>query len=124
MCRNLIPRWHDIRVKRIALLAILVATLVTFQTSVVANATSPEASTFAKPTTSPDTSTPAAYDLENEPSECIGFLPKPGCGKEPQDAGERGGTLQYLVFTIMIIGLTVVGIGITRGVKKQRPTKQ
>ena len=112
MCRNLTQRWHDIRVKRIALLTVVVAIFLTFQTSVVANATSP------------DTSTPAVYDLENEPSECIGFLPKPGCGKEPQDAGERGGVMQYLVFAIMIIGLTVVGVGITRGVKKQRPTKQ
>ena len=112
MCRNLTQRWHDIRVKRIALLTVVVAIFLTFQTSLVANATSP------------DTSTPAVYDLENEPSECIGFLPKPGCGKEPQDAGERGGVMQYLVFAIMIIGLTVVGVGITRGVKKQRPTKQ
>ena len=112
MCRNLTQRWHDIRVKRIALLTVVVAIFLTFQTSVVANATSP------------DTSTPAVYDLENEPSECIGFLPKPGCGKEPQDAGERGGAMQYLVFAIMIIGLTVVGVGITRGVRKKRPTKQ
>ncbi|NCW83975.1 MAG: hypothetical protein EBV75_04540, partial [Acidimicrobiia bacterium] len=59
------------------------------------------------------------YDLENEPSECIGFLPKPGCGKAPQDAGERGGALQYLVFAIMIAGLTVVGVGITRSVRKR-----
>ncbi len=96
--------------KRIALLAVFVATFLTFQTPLATSATSP------------DTSTPAVYDLENEPSECIGFLPKPGCGKDPEDAGERGGALQYLVFAIMIIGLTVVGIGITRGVKKQRPT--
>ena len=112
MCRNLTQRWHDIRVKRIAFLTVVVAIFLTFQTSLVANATSP------------DTSTPAVYDLENEPSECIGFLPKPGCGKEPQDAGERGGAMQYLVFAIMIIGLTVVGVGITRGVRKKRPTKQ
>ena len=111
MCRNLTQRWHDIRVKRIALLTVLVATFVTFQTPLVTSATSP------------DTSMPAAYDLENEPSECIGFLPKPGCGKKPEDAGERGGAMQYLVFAIMIAGLTVVGIGITRGIKKQRPTK-
>ena len=112
MCRNLTQRWHDIRVKRIAFLTVVVAIFLTFQTSLVANATSP------------DTSTPAVYDLENEPSECIGFLPKPGCGKEPQDAGERGGAMQYLVFAIMIIGLTVDGVGITRGVRKKRPTKQ
>jgi len=95
--------------KRISLLAVVVATLFTFQTALATN------------TSSPDTSTPAVYDLENEPSECIGFLPKPGCGKEPEDAGERGGTLQYLVFAIMIAGLTIVGIGITRSVKKGRP---
>jgi len=96
-------------VKRIALLAVIVTTLFTFQTTLATN------------TPSPDTSTPAVYDLENEPSECIGFLPKPGCGKEPEDAGERGGALQYLVFSIMIVGLVVVGMGIARGVKKQQP---
>jgi hypothetical protein len=97
-------------VKRIALLAVAVATLVILQTPLASKATSP------------DTSTPAVYDLENEPSECIGFLPKPGCGKEPEDAGERGGSLQYLVFGIMITGLTIVGVSITRSVKKRRPT--
>ncbi len=96
--------------KRIALLVVVVATLFTFQTAFATNAPSP------------DTSTPAVYDLENEPSECIGFLPKPGCGKQPEDAGERGGALQYLVFAIMIAGLTIVGIAITRSVKKSRPT--
>ena len=96
--------------KRIALLAVVVVTLFIFQTALATNAPSP------------DTSTPAVYDLENEPSECIGFLPKPGCGKKPEDAGERGGALQYLVFAIMISGLTIVGIAITRSVKKSRPT--
>ncbi|MFM8954575.1 MAG: hypothetical protein ACKOH9_02145 [Actinomycetota bacterium] len=67
------------------------------------------------------TTVPEYYDLENEPSACIGFLPKPGCGKEPTDAGERGGALQYLVFGIMIVGLVVVGLGIARGVRKQQP---
>jgi len=67
------------------------------------------------------TTVPESYDLDNEPSACIGFLPKPGCGKEPTDAGERGGALQYLVFGIMIVGLVIVGLGIARGVRKQRP---
>ena len=107
---NLTLRWHDRRVKRIALLAVAVATLVVLRTPVASNAIIP------------DTSIPAAYDLENEPSECIGFLPKPGCGKDPEDAGERGGSLQYLVFAIMTTGLTIVGVSITRSVKKRRPT--
>ena len=108
MRRNLTLRWHDRWVKRIALPVVVVATFFTFQSALATN------------TPSPDTTTPNVYDLENEPSECIGFLPKPGCGKAPQDAGERGGALQYLVFAIMIAGLTVVGVGITRSVRKRQ----
>jgi hypothetical protein len=56
------------------------------------------------------------YDLENDPSECIGFLQKPGCGKKPEDAGERGGALQYAVFAVMLAGIGVIGTVITRNV--------
>lgn len=48
------------------------------------------------------------YDLENEPSQCIGLLPKPGCGSEPEQAGDRGGALQYAVFGLIITGLAVI----------------
>lgn len=56
------------------------------------------------------------YDLEKEPSDCIGFLPKPGCGKKPQQAGDRGGSLQYLTFGLIILGLGTIGTVITRNV--------
>lgn len=59
------------------------------------------------------------YDLEKEPSECIGFLPKPGCGKKPQQAGDRGGSLQYLTFGIMIIGVGTIGSVLVRNVIKR-----
>jgi len=48
------------------------------------------------------------YNLENEPSQCIGLLPKPGCGTEPEQAGDRGGGLQFAVFGLIIIGLAVI----------------
>jgi len=48
------------------------------------------------------------YNLENEPSQCIGLLPKPGCGSEPEQPGDRGGTLQYAVFGLIITGLAVI----------------
>jgi len=104
--------WHYEWVKKVALLSVIVAFFFASQGSLNASQVNSSATTI-----------PAAYDLENEPSECIGFLPKPGCGKEPEDAGDRGGSLQYLTFVIMILGLCVVGFGITRSVKKQRPTK-
>ncbi len=76
---------------------------------------------LASNTGTTDTSVPAIYDLENEPSQCIGLLPRPGCGKKPEDAGERGGALQYSVFGLMITGLGVIGLGMVRGIRKQKP---
>ncbi len=116
-------RWHDVWVKRFVA-STLITTIFLFANS------APNASAKTWPlhddhNTTSTTSLPAApgvYDLENEPSECIGFLPKPGCGKAPEDAGERGGALQYTVFAIMIAGLCVVGFGITRTVRKQKRT--
>ncbi len=48
------------------------------------------------------------YNLENEPSQCIGLLPKPGCGTQPEQAGDRGGGLQYAVFGLIIAGLAII----------------
>lgn len=123
MRRNSPMRWHDVWVKRFVA-STLITTIFLFANS------APNASAKTWPlhddhNTTNTTSLPAApgvYDLENEPSECIGFLPKPGCGKAPEDAGERGGALQYTVFAIMIAGLCVVGFGITRTVRKQKRT--
>ncbi len=71
-------------------------------------------------TTIPQSPDPTyVYDLEKEPSDCIGFLPKPGCGKKPQQAGDRGGSLQYLTFGIMILGVGTVGTVLARNVMKR-----
>lgn len=59
------------------------------------------------------------YDLENEPSNCIGFLPKPGCGKAPQQAGDRGGSLQILTFLVMLTGVGVIATVLIRNVIKR-----
>ncbi len=59
------------------------------------------------------------YDLEREPADCIGFLPKPGCGKKPEQAGDRGGPLQYLTMGIMVVGVGIVGTVLARNVIKR-----
>jgi hypothetical protein len=56
------------------------------------------------------------YDLENDPSECINFLPRPNCGKKPESAGDRGGALQYTVFAVILAGVGIIGTVITRNV--------
>jgi hypothetical protein len=70
-------------------------------------------------TTLPVTDSTYVYDLENEPGECIGFLPRPGCGKKPEQAGDRGGSLQYITFGIMLAGLGVIGVVIGRNIVKR-----
>jgi hypothetical protein len=67
---------------------------------------------------SSDTTTTTVYEfnLERDPSQCIGLLEKPGCGVKPADAGERGGGLQLATFGIIIAGLAVVMTVIFRNV--------
>ena len=65
------------------------------------------------------TDTTFVYDLEKEPSQCIGFNPKPGCGKKPQASGDRGGWMQYTVFAVMLSALGVIGTVLVRNVIKR-----
>lgn len=87
--------------------------------------TAPFGTAVAHATDSTDTTIPSSpdstfvYNLENEPSQCIGFLPKPGCGKAPEQAGDRGGSLQVLTFLIMLAGVGVIATVLIRNVIKR-----
>lgn len=70
------------------------------------------------PTTAPagaqdDTST-------TEAPESPGIIPEPNSGSEPEDAGDRGGGLQTLVFVIVVAGVGVMGWLIVRESRKAR----
>jgi hypothetical protein len=52
-------------------------------------------------------------------SDCIGLYPKPGCGREPVLSGDRGGSMQYATFGIMITALIVIGVRISRSIIKR-----
>ena len=52
-------------------------------------------------------------------SDCIGLYPKPGCGTDPVLSGDRGGSMQYATFGIMITALIVIGVRITRSIAKR-----
>ena len=58
------------------------------------------------------TESTVVWDLERDPSECIGFLPKPGCG-------DRGGALQWTVFALILGGVGTVGTVLARNVVKR-----
>lgn len=67
-------------------------------------------------TTLPTTQSTFVYDLEEEPSQCIGLLPKPNCGKKPEQAGDRGGALQWIVFAILIAAVGMIATVVVRNV--------
>jgi hypothetical protein len=48
--------------------------------------------------------------------QCIGLLPKPGCGREPVETGDRGGAMQFATFGVLIAALVVIGVRIARAV--------
>ncbi len=52
-------------------------------------------------------------------SDCIGLYPKPGCGTETVLSGDRGGSMQYATFGIMITALIVIGVRIARSIAKR-----
>lgn len=62
-------------------------------------------------------SVPSATDpTEPDLSSCVGLLPKPGCGTEPVESGDRGGAMQIATFSLMLAALLVIGVRIARAV--------
>lgn len=83
--------------------------------------------TVASGTDTADTSPDATngWRLENDPSECINSNPRPNCGYEPQDAGERGGWLQITLFFVLMAALGVIFTVIIRNVvRRDRATAE
>ncbi|MFZ9916627.1 MAG: hypothetical protein ACO3IB_15015 [Phycisphaerales bacterium] len=68
------------------------------------------------------TDTTLVWRIENDPSECIGFLPKPGCGYEPTDAGERGGALQITLFFVLLGAVGLIATVVVRNVIRRDRT--
>jgi hypothetical protein len=58
-------------------------------------------------------------DLERDVTECISSMPKPGCGREPTDSGDRGGWQQTLVFGILMLGMAGIGTRVAFAVRKR-----
>lgn len=108
---------------RIRVLALVVASLTAPFAGLLADPFAASAEATVAPatteTTVPITDDTFVYDLDKDPSECIGFLPRPGCGKEPEQAGDRGGALQYVVMAIMLAGIGVIGSVLVRNVIKR-----
>ena len=93
--------------------AFLVGLVLTVTPAAAASAAAPE------PTSPPVTANPFIPE-DRSLSECVGALPRPGCGSE-----ERGGWHQYLVFVALVGGLSVVGWRIVAGVRRgQRPAER
>lgn len=56
-------------------------------------------------------------DTERDLSECISAAPKPGCGREPTHAGDRGGSLQLVLFGLVVAAMAGIGWRIVASVR-------
>lgn len=59
------------------------------------------------------------YPLEGDVDTCIGLLPRPGCGIEPTQAGDRGGALQFAVFGLIVVGIAIIFTVVFRNVVRR-----
>lgn len=57
-------------------------------------------------TTAPATNAPVTT-LGEQP-EGGGIIPRPGSGVEPEDAGDRGGALQTVLFVVVVGGIVLI----------------
>jgi hypothetical protein len=60
--------------------------------------------------------------LERSMTECISALPKPGCGREPVDSGDRGGWQQLLVFGVLMTAMAGIGVRVAFSVRARSRT--
>lgn len=75
----------------------------------------PAVAAGAPPTDPPVVTANPFIPEEENLSECVSAVPKPGCGSE-----ERGGWRQTAVLGVVVVGLTFVGWRITRTVRRNR----
>ncbi len=74
-------------------------------------------------TIAPDATEENVYlDLERSMTECISALPKPGCGREPVDSGDRGGWQQLLVFGVLMTAMAGIGVRVAFSVRARSRT--
>ncbi len=55
-----------------------------------------------------------------EQPEGGGIIPRPGSGVEPEDAGDRGGTLQTVLFVIVVGGVVLIVALVVRESRRAR----
>jgi hypothetical protein len=102
------------RAVRIAAYVLLVAMVLAIVLGAVGAATAAPAD---PPPALPGTTTTAAQEL---PDRCEGSaLPQLGCGEDPEEAGDRGGALQWLTFGIVVAGLLTIGTVIVRSTARR-----
>ena len=70
---------------------------------------------LAPPTASAQDATTPSTVPESEP-----IIPRPNSGQAPTDAGDRGGSLQTVVFVIVCAGVVLIGYLVVRESRAKR----
>ena len=75
--------------------------------------------------TSAPVSTTAVTTVDGADLSCAKpGVERPNCGAKPQQAGDRGGALQYTVWVLLLIALTIVFTVVFRSAKRTNDAKR
>ena len=101
----------------VVIVVIVVACTIAFATMVIGPVANDSTAVAAggDPGAPPPVTVSDFYPEENNLSDCVGLVERPGCGSE-----ERGGAGQTIVFVLLVIGLGIIFWRITVGVRRNR----
>jgi hypothetical protein len=63
---------------------------------------------------------PSTTSTTSAAPESPGIIPEPGSGSEPEDAGDRGGTLQTVLFALIVMAVLAIGAMVVRESRRAR----
>jgi hypothetical protein len=101
--------------RRGLVVSLLLALLVVAGLGVVSTATASPASAG-----DPESSVSASTTTTVVGQDDGGIIPRPNSGHEPEDAGDRGGSLQILVFGLVLAGMAAIALLAVRDSRKAK----
>lgn len=113
--------WNDGDMRRIVVLVLLAFVAFAPRAAGAAGTTVPPADDGSADTSAAVTTTTidnSFLDTKRELTQCLNnSINLPDCGVEPKLAGDRGGPLQIVTFSLMGLGLVLIGWRVTRAIR-------
>ena len=113
--------WNDGDMRRIVVLVLLVFVAFAPDAAVATVPPGDDGSTDTSVAFTTTTIDNSFLDTKRELTQCLNnSINLPDCGIEPKLAGDRGGPLQIVTFSLMGLGLVLIGWRVTRAIRDRK----